>query len=349
MPVFRSPSNPIIIPKDVKPSRPDFEVLCAFNAGVTRYKDTIILLLRVAEKPIPPNDRIYVVPIYNVDTDQLTLKEFDKDDPAYDFSDPRGVVGPSEEYLTSISHLRVAKSHDGIHFEIDETPALFPANIYEMYGIEDPRISFIEGRYYINYTAVSPLGVTTYLASTEDFVSFQRHGVIFPPDNKDVTIFPEKIHGKYYALHRPSKSLFGKPEMWIAESPDLIVWGNHRHLMEVRENSWENERIGGSAVPFRIEQGWLEIYHGANKNNRYCLGAVLLDEHEPWKVIARSQQPILEPEAEYELKGFFGNVVFSCGVLYEDGIVKVYYGASDTSTAYAEIPLKDILGLLLPP
>jgi predicted GH43/DUF377 family glycosyl hydrolase len=301
-------------------------------------------LLRVAERPIPPNDRIYVVPIYDIDTNQLTLKEFDKDDPAYDFSDPRGITGSSSKmYLTSISHLRIARSHDGIHFEIDETPALFPANIYEMYGIEDPRITLIDGIYYINYTAVSPLGVTTYLTSTKDFVTFQRHGIIFHPNNKDVTIFPEPIHGKYYALHRPSESFFGKPEMWIAESPDLLCWGNHRHLIGVREDSWDHERIGGSAVPFRIEQGWLEIYHGADKNNRYCLGAVLLDEHEPWKVIARSQQPILEPEAEYERKGFFGNVVFSCGVLYEDGLVKVYYGASDTSTAYAEIPLEDIL------
>ena len=343
MAVLRSPHNPIITPEAVTPSRPDFEVICAFNTGVARYNEEILLLLRVAERPVSSDDQICIVPIYDVNTKQFVLKEFDKHDPAYNFSDPRGVIGASATYLTSISYLRLARSRDGIHFAIEEQPALFPATVYETYGIEDPRITRIEDTYYINYSAVSPHGVVTSLASTKDFVSFKRHGVIFPPDNKDVTIFPERIQGRYYALHRPSTSALAKPEIWIADSSDLLYWGNHRHLMGLRRNSWDSGRIGGSAVPFRIDQGWLEVYHGADENKRYCLGAVLLDKDEPWKVIARSQQPILEPEADYELKGFFGNVVFSCGALYEGDMVKIYYGASDTSTAYAEIPLDDIL------
>jgi len=332
----------------VTPSRSDFEVICAFNAGVARYKDTVILLLRVAERPVPPDEQTCLVPIYDANTDQLTLKAFDKRDPAYNFSDPRAIKGPSGWYLTSISYLRIARSHDGIHFDIDETSALFPANSYEIYGLEDSRITLINDRYYINYTAVSRFGTATALASTEDFVSFHRHGIIFPPDNKDVTIFSESIQGKYYALHRPSTSGLGRPEIWIAESPDLICWGNHRRIMGLRDDMWDNERIGGSAVPFRIEQGWLEIYHGADMNHRYCLGAVLLDANEPWKVLARSQQPILQPETPYEREGFFGNVVFSCGALYEDGMVKIYYGVADTSMAYAEIPLESILQGLHP-
>ncbi|MCP4399183.1 MAG: glycosidase [bacterium] len=343
MTVVRSPYNPIISPEDVKASRPDFEVICAFNAGVAHFENTVILLLRIAERPIPPDEHSCTVSLYDVGTGELVLKKFDTRDPDYDFSDPRGIHGPSGSYLTSLSHLRVARSSDGIHFDIEETPALFPKNIYEIYGIEDPRISCIAGQYYINYTAVSCFGTATALASTRDFVSFQRHGVILAPDNKDVTIFPEKIRGKYYALHRPSTSALGRPEIWIAESPDLICWGNHRHVMGLRDTAWDSARIGASAVPFRTEQGWLEIYHGADKNHRYCLGAVLLSEDEPWNVIARSRQAILEPEVDYELEGFFGNVVFSCGVLYEDGLVKIYYGASDTSTAYAEISIDDIL------
>jgi len=343
MMAIRSPHNPIITPADVIPSRPDFEVICAFNAGVTRCEDTVILLLRVAERPISPDDRSCLVPIYDVDTNQVAIKTFDTRDPAYDFSDPRGIKGPTGWYLTSLSHLRIARSHDGIHFDIDKTPALFPANSYEIYGLEDSRISLINGRYYINYTAVSRFGTATALASTADFASFQRHGIIFPPDNKDVTIFPEPIQGTYYALHRPSTSGLGRPEIWMAESPDLICWGNHRRIMGLRDDMWDNERIGGSAVPFRVEQGWLEIYHGADMNHRYCLGAVLLDTNEPWKVLARSQQPILEPETPYEREGFFGNVVFSCGALYEGGMVKIYYGVADTSMAYAEISLESIL------
>jgi predicted GH43/DUF377 family glycosyl hydrolase len=181
------------------------------------------------------------------------------------------------------------------------------------------------------------------LASTRDFRSFRRLGAIFPPDNKDVAIFPEKIGGRYYALHRPSSSGFGRPEIWLAESPDLLCWGNHRHLMGLREIAWDDRRIGGGAVPFRVTEGWLEIYHGADHLNRYCLGAVLLNADEPWKIIARGERPILEPEAPYEASGFFGGVVFTCGALAEDDLVKIYYGAADTSIAYAEIPLEDIL------
>jgi predicted GH43/DUF377 family glycosyl hydrolase len=326
----------------VKPSRPDYEVIGAFNTGVARLGDDVVLLLRVAERPVNPNPKVYLAPMYDADKRRLVVETFEKDDPECDFSDPRAIKTARRLYLTSISHLRVAKSKDGIHFDIEETPALFPENAYEVYGIEDPRITLIGGTYYLNYSAAAPIGITTCLASTADFKSFRRHGVIFPPDNKDVAIFPEKIHGKYYALHRPASG-FGRPEIWMAESPDLLCWGNHRHVMGLREGFWDDGRIGGGAVPFRVEEGWLEIYHGADQHNRYCLGAVLLNGDEPWKVIARSETPLLEPEAGYEVDGFFGGVVFSCGALYEENKVKIYYGAADTSIAYAEVPVEDIL------
>ena len=121
--------------------------------------------------------------------------------------------------------------------------------------------------------------------------------------------------------------------------PDLLCWGNYRHLIGLRANSWDNGRIGAGAVPFRVDQGWLEIYHGASKEDRYCLGALLLSTDKPWQVLARSEVPILEPQAGYETHGFFDNVVFSCGALVENETVKIYYGAADTSIAYAEIPL----------
>jgi len=341
--VFRSPNNPIIRPEDIKPSRDDFEVVGAFNAGVARLGDEVILLLRVAERPISKEPKVTLSPIYDVKTSSIAIKEFARDDPTVDFSDPRLIVTPKDTYLTSISHLRLARSKDGVSFEIDDGPWLGPANEYETYGVEDPRISLIDGIYYIDYVAVSPLGVITCLVSTKDFATFERHGVIFCPDNKDVVIFPGKIGDRYYALHRPSSSLFQRNEIWISESPDLACWGNHRRLMSLREGYWDEVKIGAGAVPFRIKQGWLEVYHGADCNNRYCLGAVLLDGNEPWKIIARSERPILEPEAEYERGGFLGNVVFSCGLLYEDNMLKVYYGAADTCVCYAELPLEDVL------
>jgi len=347
MNVYRSPENPIIEPKDVKPSRPDFEVVCAFNAGVTRFNGEVLLLLRVAEVAKSDDPKIARVPIYDHERKEIIIKDFSKDDKNLDFSDSRVIRTPNEKYLTSISHLRIARSKDGIHFTVDEAPTMTSANEYEMFGIEDPRITLIDGTYYINFSCIANLGVTTCLASTKDFTTFERHGVIFLPDNKDVEIFPEKIGGKYYALTRPDSRSYKRREVWIADSPDLLRWGSHRHLFGTRHDKWDSGKVGGSAVPFLTDEGWLEIYHGSDKvHDRYCLGAVLLDKNEPWKMLGRSDNPILEPETDYEIHGFYGNVVFNCGVLNEDGKVKIYYGAADTCMAYAEISLKDILDIV---
>lgn len=181
------------------------------------------------------------------------------------------------------------------------------------------------------------------MVSTKDFRSFAHHGMIFGPDNKDVLIFPEKVNGKYYALHRPTVRSAGKPEIWIAESDNLLYWGNHKHLAGLREGMWDSGRIGGGAVPFRTEKGWLALYHGATREHRYCMGALLLGLDDPSRVIARSPRPILEPEADYETNGFFGGVVFSCGALVDGDTVRMYYGAADTSMACAELSLRGIL------
>ncbi len=343
MSIYRSPSNPIIKPVDIKPHRSDFEVIGVFNAGAIRFQDEILLLLRVAERPVSAHPDIQATAVYDVDENKVVVKEFSKSNPDIDFSDPRMTITPKGKFLTSLSHFRVARSRDGINFKIADKPAFFPAAEYETFGLEDPRITCIEGTYYIVYVGVSGLGITTCLASTKDFSNFERHGVIFCPDNKDVVLFPERINGKCYALHRPVTPLFEKYEMWIAESSDLTHWGNHRYLMGARGDFWDSRKIGSSCVPFKIEQGWLEIYHGADEQNRYCLGAALLDSDRPWKVIARTSKPILEPEADYETAGFFGNVVFSCGLLYEQNKLKIYYGVADTSIAYAEIPLEEVL------
>ncbi len=376
MAVHRASDNPIIRPENVRPSREDFEVIGVFNAGVARYGDEVILLLRVAERPLAQREDLVLSPIYDVDTNEIAIRSFARDDPRNDFSDPRLIVARAscpctsdtaglgergqdglatqgrdalatrETYLTSISHLRLARSRDGLRFRIEDRPALGPANEYETFGIEDPRVTCIDGpgssTYYIDYVGVSPLGVTTCLASTRDFQSFQRHGVIFHPDNKDVVLFPARIGDQYYALHRPHSSLFLRHDIWIAESPNLTDWGHHRYLMGTREGRWDETRIGAGAVPFRLEPGWLELYHGADRNSRYCLGVVLLDDRQPWKIVARSERPLFEPEADYERSGFFGHVVFSCGLLFEDQTLKVYYGAADTSLCYAEIPLADV-------
>lgn len=350
MKVYRYEKNPLVTPSDVEPHREDFEVIGAFNAGIARYKDEVIMLLRVAERPICEDPEIVKAPVFNIETKELDILEFKLSDEKYDFSDPRVIRQKNSDhtfaYLTSLSYCRIARSTNGQDFTIDPEPFIYPSEKLETYGIEDPRITQIGDTYYIYYSAVSPVGVGESLVSTTDFETIQHHGMIFAPENKDVLIFPEKVNGKYYALHRPVPKSTGAPEIWIAESTNLLHWGNHKHLLGLREGMWDSGRIGGGAVPFKTEKGWLELYHGATKDHRYCMGAVLLDLNDPTKVLARSEKPILEPEADYEVNGFFGNVVFSCGALVEGDTVKMYYGVSDTSMACAELSLSEILDSL---
>jgi predicted GH43/DUF377 family glycosyl hydrolase len=342
-------NNPILTPADVKPFREDFEVIGTFNAGVAMYDGETILLSRVAERPKVTDATIVRIPFYDHEAARLAIHNFDTRQSEFDFSDPRGISSKSGKhtaYLTSLSYLRIARSRDGIHFTVDEKAFMFPENEYEAFGLEDPRITQIGDEYYITYTSVSSLGVGVGLAMTTDFKRVQRLGLIFPPENKDVVIFPEVIEGKYYALHRPSVSGLGNPEIWVASSTDLVHWGGHRHLMGIRPDSWDSVRLGAGAVPIKTEDGWLEIYHGSDEEGRYTLGAVLLDLKDPTKIIARSDRPILEPEADYEVNGFYKNVVFSCGLIAEGDRLRIYYGVADTAMAGVELDLQDVMDSL---
>jgi beta-1,2-mannobiose phosphorylase / 1,2-beta-oligomannan phosphorylase len=344
----RTAENPILTPAMVRPSLPELEVVGVFNPAVTRHDGDVVALLRVAEslREVPPGE--VVATTFN--DGRLEVHSWRHDDKDVDVSDPRVIVAEGRTWLTSISHLRVARSRgeDGIHFDVEPTPALFPANAYEEFGIEDPRITLIDRTYWINYTAVSQLGIATALASTRDFRTFERHGIIFPPPNRDVTIFPERIDGQYVALHRPMPTGIGEQAIWIASSTDLKAWGDHRFVAGARDGRWDDAKIGGGAVPFRVRagdaDGWLAIYHGVTKSpTTYSLGALLLDARDPSRVIARSRDPILKPEATYERQGFFGGVVFTCGALVDGDRVRVYYGAADGVTAVADLSLQQML------
>lgn len=344
----RASQNPILTPAMVPPSRPDLEVVGVFNPGVTRHNEDILLLLRVAEAPLRLSPGEIAAPIYNAASGRLEVQRWAIDTEALDVTDPRMVSVGGRTWLTSISHLRVARSTDGIHFDVEPAPALSPATEYESFGIEDSRVTLLHGTYWINYTAVSAHGISTALASTRDFRTFERHGIIFPPANRDVTIFPEKIGGRYAALHRPMPATLGQPAIWTASSPDLISWGGHRLVAAAREGKWDDGKVGDGAVPFRVRAGeqdaWLAVYHGVTRSTlEYSLGALLLDARDPARVIARSREPILRPETPYEREGFFGGVVFTCGLLADDDRIRVYYGAADGVTAVADLSLDDIL------
>lgn len=353
MRVERCVNNPLIVPQDVAPSRTDFKVDGVFNCGVAEYNGEIILLCRVAESVICENDEEVKIPVVvnKEGQDVIDVVTYcKKEHTGLDFTDSRHVRSSGGKKnrvlnLTSLSHLRIARSADGIHFTVDEKPAIEPTAEEESWGMEDPRITKIEDVYYINYTSVTENGPATSLISTKDFVDYQRHGIIFAPENKDVTIFPEKINGMYVAFNRPVPCGIGAPEMWIAKSPDLFHWGEQKHFCGLSKDdreSWDNGRIGGGAVPFKTDRGWVKIYHAADQNDRYCLGAFLLDLEDPSVVLAKTAAPILEPQEDYERNGFFGNVVFTCGCLVKGERVIIYYGAADDKICRVDILLEDI-------
>jgi predicted GH43/DUF377 family glycosyl hydrolase len=380
--------NPLIKPGDVEP-QPGFEVISTINPGVATVGDETILLVRVTERPRPepgpdarmvdlsgPEPRLVPLPSglrpeqligmaffdHQQEPPQIVIGYVPRDLPGLDLSDPRTIryrntaggftQGQSEftDYLSHISHLRVARSSDGIHFAIDPQPTIMSATPLEEYGVEDPRITRLGDAFHITYVAVSRLGITTARLMTTDFRSFERCGTMLQPDQKDVVLFPEQVGGSYLALTRPMPGSFGRVlGLWLLESDDLVHWGNPRPIAQPRIGTWDEMRIGASLVPIRVDGGWLEIYHGADRDNRYGVGALLLDAGDPTKVLARTDRPLLTPETEYELDGFLHDVVFPSGhVDLGDGDIRVYYGAADSTVCAADMAIDDVLTALDP-
>lgn len=327
------------------PAIDGMEITCLLNPGVFRMDGKIWLLLRVAERPRQQEGKISF-PIYN-ESGEIEIMTFDKDDPSLDASDPRVINYKGNDYLTTLSYLRLVCSEDGVHFREDDAyPPIFGKGDLETFGIEDCRVATMNDGYFLTFTEVSPVAVGVGLIETRNFKEYTRHGMIFPPHNKDCAIWEEKVNGKFYAFHRPSSPELGGNYIWIAESPDRIHWGKHRCIATTRPGYWDSVRVGAGAAPIKTEKGWLEIYHGANADNRYCLGALLLDLEDPTKVIARSEEPIMEPLAPYEQTGFFGNVVFSNGQLVDGDTIRMYYGASDEVICAATLSVREILDSL---
>lgn len=342
--IERAVENPVIRLENVKPSAPGLEVMCAFNAGATLFHGDTLLLVRVAERPVPREGYVSTAFMDPDRPGKLRELHVRRDDPNLEATDPRCFIYRNTLYLTSVSHLRLARSRDGRRFEVEERPALAPAVECESFGCEDPRITKLDDWYYINYSSIAPTGVTTSLARTRDFSSYERMGIIFAPDNKDIAIFPEKVGGSYACFHRPSAKQIGPPAMWIAFSDNLRDWGRHRYILGPRPGAWDSERVGCGAAPIRTERGWLQFYHGANHAVRYCVGAVLLDLEQPWKVLARPANPLLEPQAPYETQGFLPNVIFHNGLIERPGgMVDLYYGAADTTTCLATVKIGEVL------
>lgn len=244
----------------------------------------------------------------------------------------------------SISRLGYASSEDG--YKIDERlkhPVFVPATSYEKRGCEDPRITLLDGRCIMTYTAygdVYQIGITT--ISIENIMGkiweWDERRFPFPNmRNKNAVIFPRKINGRYVMFHRLD------PDIYVAYSRDLRTWNNTEIVMRPRTDLWDCMKIGAAGPPIEIDEGWLLVYHGVDHLRTYRLGVAIFDKENPENVLYRSSEPILEPIEDYERSGLVPNVVFSCGSIRRDDELLVYYGCADMVIGVATFNLNEVI------
>ncbi len=241
-----------------------------------------------------------------------------------------------------VSRLGLAVSTDGTTFARLDRPVFEPGDATETYGVEDPRLTTIDGEHHMLYTAWSPSGIQVAMATTRTFFTWRRRGIVIPgPDNKDAALFSEKVGGRYVMFHRIP------PAIWLAYSDDLLHWGDYRKIMDPRPGNWDDLKLGAGGPPLRTDRGWLCIYHGVSKDRVYRLGVALLDLDDPSRVIGWPTDFILEPEEPWELEGDVPNVVFTCGTTVIDGRAFVYYGGADKVIAVATAGIDDLVRFAL--
>jgi predicted GH43/DUF377 family glycosyl hydrolase len=253
------------------------------------------------------------------------------------------------------SILGLAESNDGYNFIVNPEPFMVPSDkgefgIYEEFGIEDARITFIENEFLITYSAYSQYGVRIGLAKTKDFKSVERFALITEADYRNAVIFPEKINGLYVRMDRPHSDI-NPWSLWMSYSPDLRYWGDSKVIMKPVKYHWDEMKIGPGAPPVKTSEGWLNIYHGVFQTmdgSVYRLGVALHDLKDPSVIRGVSDKWILQPEEIYEVIGYVHNVVFTCGAVpEEDGSIKIYWGAADSVMCVGTADMNELVSLCL--
>ena len=263
------------------------------------------------------------------------------------------------EARTGISHITVARSADGVGgWRIDDEPLLAPLadNHGECWGLEDPRAVWVDelGTHVISCTAYGPSGPAVFLATSVDFRTVERLGIVATPEDKNAALLPERIGGEWILFHRPSSN-FGTlhPGISLSRSPDLHTWSAPEAVMAPRTGAWWDAlRIGIGPPLLRTEHGWLLVYHGVKETVSgaiYRLGLALLDLEEPTRVLRRTDEWVFGPSAPYERQGDVPNAVFPCGMIHDEdaGKLRLYYGAADTCVCLATASFDETLATVL--
>lgn len=327
----------------LEPRRGQWDAVSTFNPGAIVIAEKVYMLYRAVS-----DLRSYVSRF------GLAVSE---DGHRFERAADQPVYGPQRDYeVGGIEDARITEE-EGEYLITYAAVTKRPGPVYEETGFfdrvrQDPAAE---------RPGIPPMGPSyTGLLRSRDLRSFTVEGVLTPSglDDRDGVLFPEKIGGRYVMLHRPTSWIgegYGtdRPSIWLAFSDDLKKWdygtGDRGLLLAPRQGvAWEEQKIGGGPPPVRTEAGWLVIYHAVDGRYVYRMGAALLELSDPTKVIARSREPLLEPELAWERVGIIPNVVFPTGaVMSPGGELFIYYGAADRVVGLATADVDRLLDHLL--
>jgi predicted GH43/DUF377 family glycosyl hydrolase len=257
-----------------------------------------------------------------------------------------------------LSHLTVARSENGVsNWIVDKEPLMLPTpgERHESWGLEDPRLTWsVElGAWVIAYTTFGPGGPSLSLATTTDFRTVTRLGIVRPPEDKNGALLSRQVDGQFILFHRPVTGHTHRADVWLSRSPDLRSWSPPEPVISAREGGWwDSARIGIGPPPIETPEGWLLIYHGVRQTVAgalYRAGLALLDLDNPAKVIRRCAEWVLGPQEHYELVGDVPGVVFPCGLVHdqENDQLRLYYGAADTCIGLATASYSTVLDFVM--
>ncbi len=338
-------------PDDVPPSQDDLRVAGVFNPGAVVRAGRLLLLARVAEMPRDTRPGFVGLPRHDPDVERIVCDWI----PEAEITriDVRMIrhTRTSRARPTSISHLRWIDCGPDDTVAAIGPPVLAPTGPLDEYGVEDARITVLGGRMHVTFVVVSRHGIATALAvertgtGSTPWPALERRGLLLPPDNKDVVLVPDTGRAEFLAIQRPETAL-APPEMWTAESTDLVAWGKHRPL-HVGTQPWECERVGAGPPPFPCGGRWALVYHGrgrsaaAGRVGRYVAGLLALEVDPHPHVVGRLAEPILEPTEPFECAGFVPDVVFPTGAVTRGDELVLACGAADTACTLAATTVAD--------
>jgi beta-1,2-mannobiose phosphorylase / 1,2-beta-oligomannan phosphorylase len=263
------------------------------------------------------------------------------------------------ETRSGISNLTVARSANGVddwRVEVEPLLAPIPRQTDEQWGFEDARAVWVEelGQHVISCTSYGPAGPAVFLATTVDFRSVERIGIVVPPEDKNAAILPERVGGEWILFHRPTSHFAtARPGISLSRSSDLRTWSLPEAVMEPRDGAWwDSLRIGIGPPLLKTEHGWLLLYHGVKETVAapiYRVGLALLDLEDPTRVLRRCADWVLSPREPYERQGDVPNALFPCGLIHDRdrGELRLYYGASDTSICLATASYEAVIETVL--